>query len=119
MPNISKPLLSDVFNFRSGCRNRKSYVLAFLAFTAGVFGVSLIATLLFPVSMTAFAAVQGIGFAVLYAMWMAVSTQRLRDIGWSDWWVVAFLVPAIAFIASFVLFFIPSTAHQTGSARAR
>jgi uncharacterized membrane protein YhaH (DUF805 family) len=108
---MSKPVFSDLFTF-SGRRNRKSYVLYYLATVALIIGGLLLSTAVTAISPTA-----GLVLWVIYVVLMiavlvssfAVSAQRIRDFGYSGCWVFIYLIPYVGFAASIALFFIPSS----------
>lgn len=109
---MSKPVFSDLFKF-SGRRNRKSYVLYYLAAVALIFGGMSLATLVTVASPTAGSMLWILYIATMLALLVssfAVSAQRIRDCGYSGCWVFVYFIPYVGFAASLALFFIPSNA---------
>lgn len=107
---MSKPVFEDVFSF-SGRRNRKSYFLAVLAFVCIFFLLAFIG------AASVSASSDGSGFLVvmvllaipLMIMNLAVTSQRIRDFGWTGWAVLLGLIPYIGFIFQIAILFIPGT----------
>jgi uncharacterized membrane protein YhaH (DUF805 family) len=111
---MSKPVFSDLFTF-SGRRNRKSYVLFYLASVALILGGMLLATLVTVASPTVGGILWVIYIAVMLALVVssfAVSAQRIRDCGYSGCWVFVYFIPYVGFAASLALFFIPSNVGE-------
>jgi len=96
---MSKPVFSHLFKFE-GRRNRKSYFLYSLSFFgSGLFlvGISLrlpdvlgqlVLLLILPLMVSDF----------------AVSTQRLRDLNLSGWWLLLRGIPVIGSVLSIYMF---------------
>lgn len=114
MSGIGRPVFdSGLFSFK-GRRNRRSYfvaqgtVLLVLILVAGLFFESMDS-----ISADSFAML--ITLAFLLGVWINLSTssQRLRDIGLSPWWVIGFfvalMIPFINLIASLWIIFWPGT----------
>jgi uncharacterized membrane protein YhaH (DUF805 family) len=106
---MSKPVMEDLFSF-SGRRNRKSYILASLAFLAIA---SVIWAFAFVVSYST-NSIAGMIIAGLLTIpaaiigW-ALGSQRCRDFGWTGWAVLITLIPYVGWIFAIAIMFIPGT----------
>ena len=114
-PTSSKPVFENIFTF-SGRRNRKSYILFHLALVV-------IAPIFFTVvavfegmgisdeALGVFIALGGLALVPMLIVSIAVGTQRLRDLGYSGWWIIGLvlfgLVPYIGWIGYLLLVFLP------------
>jgi uncharacterized membrane protein YhaH (DUF805 family) len=86
---MGKPIFEGMFSFRTGRRNRKSYLLHILAFQV-------------PCVVILGMAPQGPGFlwasalaGIILASGFAAATQRLRDIGKTGWMSLLYLIPLV------------------------
>jgi len=100
---MSKPIFEDLFKF-SGRRNRKSYILLLLLQSvvgASLYGLSLyvidqpdtsapIGDLSFLVSV-----VSALLLIVIVVSTWATGSQRLRDFGYSGWWISVTMLPLV------------------------
>lgn len=107
---MSKPVFEDILNYKNGRRNRKSYTLAFLSmvvacilFTALSFWLSQSATL-----VTAVFLLLSIPLTIaLVVGQIAITAQRLRDLGQSGWFMLLLFIPFVSLVVQFLLFFMP------------
>lgn len=107
---MSKPVFEDLFSF-SGRRNRKSYFLAVLAIIALFVLAALVG------AAGASSSSDGSGLIIvmvllaipLMIMNLAVTSQRIRDFGWTGWAVLLGLIPYVGFIFQVAILFIPGT----------
>lgn len=114
---MSKPVFSDPFTL-SGRRNRKSYILYWLACAVAVavlwFVVIAATAVVGGPHGPAGGAVRGAGLVVIIlvhlpiaiSLWI-VGAQRCRDFGWTGWGILIALIPFIGWIFSIALWFIP------------
>ena len=104
---MSKPVFDDIFAF-SGRRNRKSYLLWFVAvsvITLVVWGLALVLSASRDEwTMTVIAGLLSIPVAI--SSW-AVEAQRCRDFGWTGWAVLLTLIPYVGWIFALAIIFIP------------
>ena len=138
MGNIkSKPVLSDLFTFNAGRRNRKSFVLIVL--TCVGIALIIVASFVIPaylgqkevmammaagrplpqpsetsiltmvMNVTLSLARIAVYLMVVVALWAAVA-QRFHDLGYSGWTLLWLLVPLINLYFFYLLFFKPGVA---------
>lgn len=107
---MSKPVFEDLFSLSEVRRNRKSFVLAFLATLMMMCilaaGRGLVKDFMAP-SDIKFYVVATLGFLLISSMWAFASVvgQRFRDFGWSGWWTLTVLMPPIFLILLLMLLF--------------
>ena len=108
---MSKPIFEDLFNF-SGRRNRQSYIVLHLIYTASMLlaiGLSTAMSVAIPpVGGFLWIVTVVIGIAMGVSLWAATS-QRIRDFGQSGVWALALLIPYVGFAFSIALWLIPSS----------
>jgi uncharacterized membrane protein YhaH (DUF805 family) len=106
---MSKPVMEDLFSFR-GRRNRKSYILASLAFFAimiVIWAVALIVS--YSSNSTAGMIIAGpITIPIAITGW-ALGSLRCRDFGWTGWAVLLTMVPYIGWLFAIAIMFVPGT----------
>lgn len=107
---MSKPALEDLLGFE-GRRNRKSYINAHLAYAAaGLLGflITVLAGMLLGdigglISVALFC---GLLMAVTIST-LAITAQRLHDLGYSGWFTLLMMVPFVSMILYIALMVIP------------
>lgn len=107
---MSKPVFEDILNYKNGRRNRKSYTLAFLSMAAGCilftalsFWLSQSATL-----VTAVFLLLSIPLTIVLVVGqIAITAQRLRDMGQSGWFMLLLFIPFVSLVVQVLLFFMP------------
>lgn len=105
---MSKPVFSDLFTF-SGRRNRKSYLLFWIAYMVVVIVLGgIVGASESDVAMV----VGGVIILALSISAWAVASQRCRDFGWTGWATLIILIPVIGFFFSLALLFIPGDVGQ-------
>lgn len=108
---MSKPVFQDLFKLHNARRNRKSYILAFLLINLiGSSYLSVFHELKEIVSMKTLATVVLLTLPLLLCTALtqiAITTQRLRDIGSPGWLASILLLPGISAILLIALCFIP------------
>ncbi|MCY4038030.1 MAG: DUF805 domain-containing protein [Hyphomicrobiales bacterium] len=116
---MSKPVFEDLFTF-SGRRNRLSYILFqisiwILFLVGGMIGI--------PIVIVAFSGgtdevgaivvlILLLAFLVILISDLAVTAQRLRDIGCTGWAALLTLIPYVGFVVWIVLMLIPGTSGK-------
>lgn len=101
---MSKPVLSDAFAFSACRRNRQSYALATVLQGSAIVALVMVYRDLATRDST-FAWLIALPFLGIILVWMmAAATQRLRDFGWSGYWLLLLLLPGLGFFLLPVLF---------------
>ena len=110
---MSKPPLDDLFTFRTGRRNRKSYIISMSLLLGIGFALSGVTTVLAPGLPDVARGLLGfviliVAIPLLLAQF-AVMTQRCRDMGWTGWLTLLNFVPVASLVLQVILFIKPGT----------
>ncbi|MFX4299935.1 DUF805 domain-containing protein [Pseudosulfitobacter pseudonitzschiae] len=112
---MSKPVFEDILNYKTGRRNRKSYALAFLVLSIASLGFTALSLSLVSANstFTAVLLLLSIPLSILLVICqIAISSQRLRDIGYSGWFLLLMLIPFASLVVQVFLFFAPGQAGE-------
>ena len=110
---MSKPAFEDMFNLKSGRRNRKSFALFMLAqlgISISLFSVIFVVTPALSefekglIALLVFV----VGVGLLMTQFCAMA-QRCRDIGYRGFWVILNFIPVVALIFQALLLIVPGT----------
>ncbi len=106
---MSKPAMEDFLAF-SGRRNRKSCILASLAFFAIIIVIWIVAAIASYSSDSYFMMIiAGVLSLPAAIVGWALGSQRCRDFGWTGWAMLITLIPYIGWIFAVAIMFIPGT----------
>ena len=106
---MSKPVFEDLFSF-TGRRNRKSYFLVALSLLALLLLATMVAGGMMASSSEGGAVILLVVLAIPFVIAnLAVTSQRIRDFGWTGWAVLIGLIPYVGFVFQVALLFIPGT----------
>lgn len=106
---MPKPVMEDLFSF-SGRRNRKSYILASLAFFAIMAVIWIIVAIIsYSNDNYLMFLVAGLISIPAAVVGWALGSQRCRDFGWTGWAMLITLIPYVGWIFAVAIMFIPGT----------
>lgn len=110
---MSKPVFEDMFRWRSGRRNRKSFALLTLSQLLISILTSLGILILMPQLHQFLQGLLGLAIFVvclgILLSHLSIMAQRIRDIGYSGYWVPVSMLPVVGPLIFVLMFIIPGS----------